>query len=117
MYSIGTVIYGVPIDKKLDKALEKLGYDDPEVLGFVVLYSGVAEHTVGYIGVALSEFNVIDDMRIDVDALELVTGKDRLSFDPTMNQISDAEALINALPDKVKKILRPPAVHLIWSTS
>jgi hypothetical protein len=106
MYTIGHVIYGVPLTDKISGIIERAG-QDPGDLGFTVLYSGAANWTPGYLGEELVEFTECDgDFPLS-----------KLAVQPTAKQRAAAQAKIDGLPPKVKAALGKVDVWVVWSTS
>ena len=114
MYTIGSLIYGIPIDKGLSKAYQEYdetGDEDGFFLedSFKVLYHGSSTHEVGYLGVLLKEFNAIQDPML----LSSFTSKAVV----TDKQKEEVKRKFDLLPDILKKACKEPDFYIVWSTS
>ena len=117
MYTIGNIVYGVPINEALSNLLldwkknlteeeyaEKFN-EDGQLIGFNMLYHGGADGLVGYCGVGLGDFDEIDSVLIS-----------ELPY-PTEEQIREAQTKIDALPNEVKELIDEPGHYIVWSSS
>jgi len=121
MYSIGNVIYGVPITPELDRAMRimiardedespellDLLPEDYEGLGFETCYHGSAPQIVGWIGVQVGNFNVCQDIRVS----------DFADVPLTDDEIKQTNDLISNLPEEIRNVLQPIDIYVVWSTS
>ena len=119
MYSIITVIYGIPLTQELEERNSDLIDADPEEsdptihedmeeYGFEIMYTGSGNHTPGYCGVELSEFDECSDSYLPISEVAMV---------PTDEQKAEAHAKIEALDDRFKDLLPAVSVYFIFSTS
>ncbi len=102
-YAIANVIYGIPLTEEIHKAIKE---EEPEDLGFEVMYSGSAQYTPGFCGVRLCGFDECGDIAV----------KD-LAFEPTREQRAEAEVKIAELPEYIRKVCQPVDTYIVWSTS
>ena len=116
MYSIMTVIYGIPLSEEISKLIDDdtlpeddsgLGSGDSTVCGFTELYHGSSDQHVGYCGVEISEFNECVDY-IAADTLVLTA---------TDEQKAEGQALVDRLDQRILSIAPPIGVYIIPSTS
>jgi len=105
MYTIGHIIHGVPLTAKIEKIVEEAG-QEPEDLGFTVLYSSSADETPGYLGVRLVEFDELENFPLS-----------KLTVQPTAKQRAAVQNKVDKLPPKIKKVLAKVGLWVIWSTS
>ena len=104
MYLIGNIIYGVPLPQKV---FDKLGWEKCEEMGFELLYFGSTNVDPGFCGIHLGKFEEPEgDFPLS-----------KITFSPTDEQKTEAETMIDSLPDEVKKMLDPIDVYIVWSTS
>lgn len=117
MYSKITIIYGTKVpDKKYEKISDlleamaeddEINYSDLSENGFDELYSGTGDCPVAYCGVVLDTFDVIGT-GIPLSKLQLTA---------TEKQKEKAKVLFDKIPLKVRKLLPPIDVYLIFHTS
>jgi hypothetical protein len=107
MYAIATIVYGVPVDEKIDRLVHERSFEDLEELGWEILYSGSSNISPGFLGVELCDLPTIEDSTL----------VSTLRFAPTDEERARAQALIDAQPEEIKALLPPPDVYIIWSTS
>lgn len=107
MYTIGHLIYGIPVTEDIMQVCmerdEELGEEDGGY--FVDLYNGGGAPS-GYLGVELTCF----------DECESVLLSDLLT-DLTLEQSSKAIKAFEKLPIEYKRVAKPIALWIIWSTS
>jgi len=107
MYTIGNIIYGIPITLQVAKAVEASG-EDWESLGFETLYVGYqTDFPPGYLGVRLGEF----------DECEGDFPLSRIMLSPSDEQKAEAEAKINMLSEEIKESMPSIDIYIVWSTS
>lgn len=125
MYSIGTIIYGIPINEAIsarirawEEGLDGEGNDLPDdgeerwfednegTCGFTTQYHGSADGLVGFCGVELCQMNESKD--VNVKDLILV---------PTPKQIKEAEEKLALLHSELRALGDEVGVYIIWSTS
>lgn len=110
MYSIGHVIYGVPLTEDIHRAFEEA--DHEEVWGFETFYDGSASSQPGFLGVELVEFNAFGDVPLW-----------KIAVDPTEEQLADAHAKIERFKADFKaetgKDIKLGKIDtwVVWSTS
>lgn len=133
MYSIGVIVFGVPISEKLLDSIGQLKPSDlPELHNefsnkeiasdyirptdlleivtescFETAYHGSSHHIPGWCGVVLSEFSDT------CAAMKLST----LMVQPTQKQKDEAIAKIQQLPVAIRAIADEPDVYIVWTTS
>jgi len=107
MYTMGDIIYGVPLTSEVMEAMPDWQEDDEEELcGFYQIYSGRSKSPVGYCGVLLDS---IDELAVvNINSLKLV---------PTQEQKEEAETKVEALLPEIKKVMLPIGTYIVWSTS
>lgn len=114
-YTIGQIIYGIPLcDDKDDDAErsdiieEMIEEEGPGILAY---YSGHAVATPVSFGVELDEIDECCAF-IDIDKLKLVpTPKQLKKFEQLWNQLDPA------LQQEITATYGAPRVHILWSTS
>jgi hypothetical protein len=114
MYSIATVIYGVPLTEKIlkkideweDQGSDKWHENSDGPCGFTKLYSG-SSHAAGYCGIRLDEFD---------EACDFVDPS-KLKMKPTKSQMSVAKEFYKNLDPELQKLCEPLGVYFVWSTS
>ncbi len=129
MYSIQTVIYGIPITVAVAEKIIEMendpnsGWfeDEHGVCGFTILYSGSADYIVGYCGVSLGELDECGDYVSykDEGFLEYsgMNSIRRISLKPTQEQESQALQAIKLLPKELLPFCKPIGVYFVYSTS
>lgn len=121
MYSIQTIIVGVPITSKVAEAIEK-SKKDAEELGFEVLYHGGSDGLVGYCGVQLGDdldecgdWTRIDQGRIHQHHERL---PDQVAVTvATPEQEQEARRKVDALPSSVRKACQEFGIYIVYSSS
>lgn len=129
MYSIITIVYGIPYDGKINQELadhqgvkpsgtyrnfpEPL-YDELEELGWEFLYDGGSDFISGFLGVTLDEFDVTFMPHPDYPQNKTAS-TENLKLEPTDAQKAEWEALKAKQPDWLT--IDDPKVYFIWSTS
>ena len=120
MYSIQTIIYGIPLTPEIHKLLESLKLD-AEGEGFTILYSGSSQYMPGYCGVELGQLDeAADYVRIETDKMVCISrdgGNDSFALWPIPTTLAEANKMMAALREDIRKIAPPPGVYLIYSTS
>ena len=109
MYSITSVVYGIPVNSALSRYLLE-NYDDPEyeIDGFTELYhGGIAGRMCGFIGAELSTWDETED-------LVRVSG---LRMQPTDEERQKVDNMIAALPQGLRDVAADPDVYLVFSSS
>ena len=114
MYSIASIIYGVPLTKEVSDKIdeyelresEKWSEQEDGVCGFRVLHHGMANKRVGFSGVDLDSFSDADDF-VDLSTL---------NFKPTIEQVYEAGRLVEALDPELRELCPPIGVYVVWST-
>lgn len=114
MYPIVHVIYGVPLTRALSDEIARMGADEHSewfedagtTCGFTVVYSGVAEHLVGFCGVKLAEHPCIQEPLGEAD---LPVASPR--------QITQARQRLAALPQRLTALCPAPGRWLVFGTS
>lgn len=102
MYSIGNVIYGVPITDKLKHHIRSWGLEDNqeflEELGFETLYHGGGSGIVGYFGMEVTEF---DECMLNLRLSTLTKEADKVIRNEA--QLKKIQNRINQLDQKIKE--------------
>jgi len=93
MYTIGNIIYGIPLTEELERALDKCGIEEVECVDFNTYYSGHSDYTPGYLGVELKRF---DECSGNILLSEL-------DVDLSGSQRKEVEKLVNALPERIEE--------------
>lgn len=108
MYSIGTVIYGIPITEDITKVAsdrdEELDKEDGGY--FTTLYHGGSYHEVGYLGIELASFDECADFKLE----DIIRA-------PTDEQTMEVVKAFNELPIEYKDVAPDIAVWVVFSTS
>lgn len=120
MYSIQSIIYGVPITEAVSNYF--MTRNDPEEYGFTTLYHGGASGFVGFCGVQLGEdldecgnFTRIDQKTIIQYNVE---GKQQIALlNPTDEQKLEAQKKVDALSEELRSLCPAIGTYLIYSTS
>lgn len=108
MYSIVTVVYGVPIRQAALDEVESLGIE-PSDIGIITQYSGSGDEIPAYCGVELSEFDEATDMALPISSIR---------HTPTSKEIAKATAAVAALPSSVRKRIKDKLdTYYVFSTS
>lgn len=117
MYSIITVIYGLPLTNKASAALEEMNIDPSNY--FSTLYHGGADYAPGYIGVLLGEFNECSGaLRVLSNGIQTNSGKLIAKFVTTADQKKEAENMIANLSNEIRNVLPSEiGIYFIFSTS
>ncbi len=107
MYTIGTLIYGVPLTKAMITIMEKKEKcEEPEAFGFETMYSGSSDIEPGFLGVVLGGLD--ETKHVCLDDLKLkITQATEKTF----------EKKYDKLPDSLKPLCSNPKIWIIWSTS
>lgn len=112
MYTIGNLIYGIPITQEACDYVEAAGVADPDAFeelqdwGFETFYDGSSEFEKGYCGVLLMSFNATEDMK--VHELIMILSEE---------QIAEAvQAIANINPD-LRNLCGEEGLWIVWSTS
>lgn len=105
MYTIGNIIYGVPLTRKLASEIDRLLLD-PEEVGLTMLYRGSGDNT-GYCGVKLDRFDECSDVLKISD----------LNVKPTPEQKKEALEKIFNLPKELTEFLEMTDTYIVWSNS
>lgn len=108
MYTIGNVIYGVPVD--LDKLPLKVREDDGKLkeMGIETAYSGSALHVPAWAGVNVGEVDETEDVDLHyvmTEAFKKVAAKDK----------GKVKKMVSGLPKGVAK--GEIGLWIVWSTS
>jgi hypothetical protein len=112
MYSIGNIIFGIPLTEEI---MQALGDDEAEEMGFEVLYSGSADFMPGYMGVELGTIDECQDEDLD-------DPEHPMNRKPTAQQIAEVQERVEAFVKKMRKIDKDVTIPdirrwLVWSTS
>ena len=117
MYTIGNIIYGVPINDRVrgfiarcneeltEEEYSELFNDEEQLKGFAHMYHGGCIGLVGYCGIPIGEFDVIEDVLIDSIP------------QPSEEQIAQANEMIEALPKVVRALIPEVGHYIVWSSS
>lgn len=114
MYPIAYVIYGVPITEAVSARLNAMEADASSSwsedadgpCGFITIYSGVAEHQVGYCGVELARHPCVQTP-VDLAGLP----------EPTEAERASAAARIDRLDPGIAALCPPVGRYLVFGTS
>lgn len=114
MYPIVYLIYGVPLTEAISRRIEEMEADPISAwfedadgpCGFTEVYSGSAEHLVGYCGVELARHPAVQTP-VDLSAQREPTGPER----------STAMERIARLDPELTALLPPVGLHLVFGTS
>lgn len=124
MYSIQNIIWGVPFTSRAFSWMDENGYGEPEDLGFQTFYSGSSSTPPGYCGVCLGQIDeAADYVTIDLENNRLLYKGRRsqraraVPLQPTDAQKQEAEEAIAKLPEKLRKLLPPIGLYVVFSTS
>jgi len=105
MYSIVTVIYGIPITPEVS-ALSVEDPDELEDFGYTIQYHGNSSDTVGYCGVELDSFN----------ECQTALSVDKIKTTPTEEQKLESFRRVHMLSAKHRGSAKI-GVYYIFSTS
>ena len=112
MYSIGKIIYGIPlVNGQADRSEALDEFVEDESLGVLTYYSGSADETPAAFGVELGSF----------DAIEGAMDMAQLALEPTTNQIVKFGNLWSSLDPtlqaEINKVYGQPRTFVLWTTS
>ena len=119
MYSIGYVIYGYPLTREIYEEIQRLDatvseevwgekYEDlGEDWGFETTYSGSSTKTQGWIGFQLRVFNCFDEFPMSEIA----------NLGPSEAHKVLTQRKISKLPESLRKLIKEPAMHIVFGTS
>ena len=123
MYVIGDIIYGSPVGDRAERWLGEHGSDNWEDLGLSVRYTGNDYRPPAFVGVVLGQIDeATDAVRLDFEGSRIFYGQtidkaQPFSVKPTPEQVAEAQAQLDALPEGLREKMPPLAVYLVWSTS
>lgn len=113
MHTIGTLIYGIPIDEDLAREYQEyeLNEEDPMSIEdmFTTLYHGSSTHEVGYLGIKIKEFFAIQEPMLLSDLISKAS--------VTNEKKEEVKRKFDSLPSELKGACMPIGFYIIWSTS